>query len=263
MKALVKLNGILAVAIFAAVQAHAVLLLSDDFNRTGPLVGTVPSPGPGGVWTAHSGTTAIGITGGQADLSGARSQDANSGFGSGHSNDVLWASFDVTFTLAPTAGASTYFAHFKDASTFNFYARVIGTNVAGAVGLGITTSTGPGAGAAYAPGTFALSAPQHVVIRLDQSGPNGGPGSVAATLWLNPVDISSANVTATDAGATNLHINVESFALRQSTGEGNILIDNLMVGTTAADVGLIPEPSTMMLVSVGLAGLLGLRRRRS
>ncbi len=257
MKTLVKLSGILVMAMFVTAQTHAVTLLSEPFTYADGALTNVS----GGLWVGHSGAGSLTVATGAAIVSGALAQDVNRLIGGGaHSNDVLYAAFDVTFTIAPTAGLSTYFAHFKDSSTFNFYTRVFGTNVAGLVRLGITTAVSGAGLAVYEPTTFAVGATQRVIIMLDQSGPNGGVGSIVSRLWLNQTDESGPSVTSTDIGNSNLHINVQSFALRQATGEGTIRIDNLVVGTTFSQV---PEPSTVFLVGLGLVGLLAVRRRRS
>ena len=64
------------------------------------------------------------------------------------------------------------------------------------------------------------------------------PATGLATIWLNPAVESDPSVTATDPGtATRPNpIDVVSYAFRQSTGEGAMLIDDLRVGTTFQDV---------------------------
>jgi threonine dehydrogenase-like Zn-dependent dehydrogenase len=48
--------------------------------------------------------------------------------------------------------------------------------------------------------------------------------------------------------------------LRQATTEGTVNIDNLVIGDSFSAV--VPEPSTVMLVGLGLVGLLAIRRRK-
>jgi hypothetical protein len=97
-----------------------------------------------------------------------------------------------------------------------------------------------------------------VVIKLDSNvGANG-----SGTLWLNPTQETDPSVTATDKSYIDPW---QDFALRQastSQGAGVETVDNLLVGTTFADVVAVPEPSTVVLVGAGLIGMLFLRRRR-
>ena len=260
MKSLVKLSGILAVAIFAAVQAQAAVVLNETFSYVDGDLPTVS----GGLWVNHSGNTGsldVQVLSGQAEIAGAgaRTGDDNRMLsGNPYSTGtVLYASFDVTFTLAPSA-TTTYFAHFKDNSTFGFFGRVFGTNDNGMIQMGIGNSSGGVANglSGYVSGTFALNTTQKIVVRLDMT-----TGDALSTIWLNPTLESDPSGTASDAANVAVGYGIESYALRQSAGQGAILLDNLLVGTTFADV--IPEPSSLALVAIGVAGLFAIRRRRS
>src|ERR1700720_3562022 len=137
MRNFIKFTCLIAVAVFAIAQAHAVVLTNDTFTYPD---GSLPTAS-GGIWVNHSGTTGAGdvqVTNGMAFTSGARSGDDNLSFGGTHTNDVLFACFDATVLNWPVNGLS-YFAHFKDASTFNFFARTYVTNVTGGVQFGIGT----------------------------------------------------------------------------------------------------------------------------
>jgi hypothetical protein len=132
---------------------------------------------------------------------------------------------------------------FKDASTFNFFSRTYVTNVTGGVQIGITTTAAfP---ALWSP-TVALGSTHRVTIGLDQTG-----ATLASSLYLDGTLVGTTT-------ATNLSgYSISQIALRQSNAAtmGNVLVDNL-------DVYTIPEPSTMLLVGIGLAGIVALRRRK-
>jgi hypothetical protein len=260
MKTLVKLSSIVAVAIFAATQAHASAITNDTFTYANGDLQTVS----GGIWSNFSGTVNLNVTNlngnGLAVVTGINSKDDQLIFDGTHHVDILFASFDwIPLTLAGSAGGA-YFSLFKDSSTFNFEARTMVTNFAGAVRIGIANaaSAASAAGVAYWPSTTALGTTNRVTVELNMQ--NGGVAS--CTLWLNASNITDPFITATDIPSIT-NISVIAWALRQSNGQqGGAQVDNLVIGTTPGDVGLIPEPSTVMLVGIGLVGLMALRRRR-
>jgi T5SS/PEP-CTERM-associated repeat protein len=85
------------------------------------------------------------------------------------------------------------------------------------------------------PSTVTTGSTHRVVVELDQT----GPGAVS-TLWLDALDASAFHITATDIPfSTNLDIT--AIAMRQANigaGAGTELVDNLLVGTTFADVAV-------------------------
>jgi hypothetical protein len=251
MKSFTKFACVIAVAAFAAVQARAAILAQDDFNYPDGDLVTVS----GGTWTSFSGTTPLNVASGQAVVTGANSMDDQIMLSGGpHTSDALFASFDVTLSAVGSGGA--YFALFKDSGT-TFLSKVFATNVAGNVQLGITAqANNPASGALWSP-TFAVGTTHKIVVELDQT--SGWPAT--STLWVDPVNQFSTSIQAADTPFPT-NVAIVAFGLRQSNSQqGTQLIDNLIVGTSFADV--IPEPSTMLLVGTGLVGMLALRRRRS
>jgi len=80
------------------------------------------------------------------------------------------------------------------------------------------------------------------------------------TVWLNPdfntlPGAQSPNLTTTFSG----DFPFTSLQLREGGAGNGWNFGNIQVATTAAEIGFIPEPSSLAL---GLAGLLGLLRRR-
>jgi hypothetical protein len=259
MKNFVKFTCVIAIAIFAATQARASLLASDTFSYANGDLPTVS----GGAWSLFSGTTGAGdvqVASGQAALTTVgHSGDDQLPLSSGQTGTKIYAGFDVNFTSWPT-GNGAYFAFFKDTSTFNFQARVIVTNSASGPQIGIANgSTTPPTLTSF-DGVLTLGTTYRIVIRLDQT-QVAFPNTAVCTLWVDPANELSTSVTATDTlAATNTTIT--AFALRQSNAQQGVnTVDNLLVGTTFADV--VPEPSTIVLVGAGLVGLLAMRRRRS
>jgi hypothetical protein len=241
--------GLLA---FAAGRANATLLVNEQFNYADGALTNVS----GGVWTAFSGalTSPLNVSGGQAVLTDANAQDCGISLGGAHSNDVLYGSFDVNFSVAPH-GTGTYIAMFKNSATF-YDPRIWATNNAGNVTLGIANA----AGAPVLLATdIALGTTHKIVFKVDQTGAN-----MVSTLWVDPALESSTSCVATDLVVSGTAL--VQFALRQATasvGAGTETVDNILIGTTFADVVPVPEPSTMMLVGAGLTGMFFIRRRRA
>ena len=263
MRTLVKLTSVVAVAIFAAIQAHATVITNDTFSYANGDLNVVS----GGIWSNFNGTTALNVTNGQAFVTGLNSKDDQLRFDGGpHSNDVLYAGFNVnaqTLATSVANGGGAYFALFKDDTTFNFTARVEATNFTslGSVRFGIANqaSVSTNAGVAYWASTTATGTLHRIVVRLDLSG-----AVLSSTLWLDPTLETDTSITATDLGVIvpSTNYNVQAYGLRQSNAQqGGVLVDELIIGTSFADV--VPEPSTMLLVGGGLISLLAVRRRRS
>ena len=217
-------------AVFPALFASGAIVLFDGFNYSnGPVVGA-----PGSPWAGHSGSGAGDealVTSGKLQVASARSEDINapaSGqpYTSAGSTNVFYASFTVRFSALPTSGGA-YFAHFKDSGT-GFRARIWAlTNGAapGAFRLGISSTSGSVISATN-PTDLALNADYKIVTRLVNT-------SSIATLWIAPATEASPSVS-TSEGA--LSFTVVAYAFRQNSGEGTMLIDDLLVGTAFADV---------------------------
>src|SRR5436309_4040631 len=120
MKTLVKLSSVVAVAIFAVVQAHATLLTNDTFTYANGDLNVVS----GGIWSNFSGATALNVTNlngnGLAFVTGVNSKDDQLRFDGSHQSDILFVSFDWIPTATAGSVGGAYFSLFKDDSTFNF-----------------------------------------------------------------------------------------------------------------------------------------------
>ena len=246
MKKILTLLVLGTISSFLTTSASA-QILNDDFNRPdGPLVGTSPTPGPGSVWTNHSGTIGdLLIQSGQALVQhGVPSEDAHSIFAS-QSVGVLTAVFDITVNddTPITAGDSEYFAHFMEDGTFAFLSRlyVVPANTGGNdYTLGLSTSSG-GFTETF-PSDFTFGEQINVTLTYDF-------GTTLSSLTVGGTTIVSSVPVAQAA--------LDSFALRQSDSMNNesILVDNLVVS-------VVPEPTTFALGGFGLLALMTLRRRR-
>jgi hypothetical protein len=204
---------------------------------------------PGSPWATHSGTTPgqVNVVSGAVVITGSESEDVNANIAGGtgfyYNTGTLITTFDVTFTALPS-GAGTYFLHYKDATASGFRGRVFATTTGAASGsfrfaIADTTTT-------FAPVTTDLGLNTTYIVTLTLNAATG-----RSSLAIN----GGAAVTATD---TTSQLNISTVALRQSSNEGTMTIDNIVVDASAAAV---PEASTASL-GIFLVGLGLLRRRR-
>lgn len=226
--------------------ATAQIVVNDNFNRPdGSLIGTAPTPGPGGVWVNHSGTSGdLLISGGQALVQhGVPSEDAHTFFGN-QSVGVVTAVFDITVNDDTIIGGGDYeyFAHFMQEGTFNFVSRldIVAPNASGDYTLGIATFSGTAE--TIFPVDFSYNTPVSVALSFDF-----GSG-------LASVKVGGTTISSTTAGLGEA---LDSFSLRQSDSSNNesILVDNLVI------TSVVPEPTTFALGGLGLLALMFARRR--
>ena len=220
----------IATFLLSATLSGAALLLNEPFTYSdGPLV-TVST----NAWVHHSGSAnEVTVTSGRVYLDGANTEDVNrpipgQPYASTGSTNVFYTSFTARFSSLPASGG-TYFAHFKDSAS-GFRARIWALTSGAASGkfrLGISSATSSAASVTNLT-DLSLTTNYTVVTRFVNS------NSVATCqLWIDPTAESDPSVSFTEitSGMT-----VVSYALRESTGEGSLSLDNLRIGTTFADV---------------------------
>jgi hypothetical protein len=232
--------------------AHATLILSNSFAYADGALITVSAGSPLGVWTNHSGTSGqVDVSGGVVNLTQAEAEDVSSGLPGGpYSTGKLYASFKVNFSALP-GGNGTYFFHFRDLTTTDFRGKVFATatnSPAGSFRLGV--AVGGQNNPALIPSDLSTNAEYKVVLRYDLATTN-------ATLWLNPTSEASV-INRADAidGPSTVEYPMYSVCFRQSgttPGMGTLTLDDLLIGTTFADVQTIGgAPSISGLAAVHL-----------
>ena len=225
-----KVVSCIAAFLLSATLSGAALLLNDTFSYSdGPLV-TVS----GGVWVHHSGSAdEVAVASGRVLLNDFHTEDVNAllagqPYPASGTTNVFYASFTVKFTSLPSGGG-TYFAHFKNSST-TFRARIwalTGGAAPDKFRLGISSTNGSAA-SAKSTMDLRLNTDYIVVTRLVNSN-----AVTVSTLWINPTTESDSSISITENASAFI---VVSYALRESTGEGALNLDNLRVGTSFADV---------------------------
>ncbi len=226
---------VLLTSALLAVQIEAQVILQDDFAYSDGLTTEVS----GGKWSRHSGTAGNSyVAGGKLEVFATRTDDINASFTAAPAT-IVYASFVVNCTALPSAGG-TYFAHFKDNGSSNFRARTwafapAGTSP-GSWRLGITASgSSP---ISVFPLDLATNVNYRVVIAYDTDENN-----LYGTLWIDPVSVGDLNAFTTDAAAP---LGLTSFAFRQATGQGLLVVDDLSVANSfeEANIGAV-KPATI------------------
>jgi hypothetical protein len=275
-----KILAVIGTTFLVALSGHATVLVNETFSYTNGVLTTVGSAN----WSHYGGFNLSGfqldVTNGKArinqgDVSQAR-QDTSTPLSSTFNpltdnTSKIYTSFEVTFTALPfnTGGWTNggYFAHLRTSTAGEEYTR-IGASTNGAAAGKFRLAIGNeapwvsfgSAPPAYLPTDLSLNTTYRVVSLLDLA-------TDKSTLWVDPVLESDPSVTASDSISYAGLIN--GYVLRQTPsgpipngGPGVILLDNLLVGTTFADVvPSVPEPSAIAMAGVGLLILVGYRRR--
>jgi len=228
----------LGLASFAlTAPASATVLMSETFTyANGNLV-------PNGGWSTHSGSGVdIQVSSGKIQGNNLNAPDDNKTFTPQPVTGKTYACFQITI---PTPGAppdSNYIAHFMDATTTNFFARVwvgaAGATLASGFKFGISSTTcACNQNCVPTWWASALNYDQLYTVTISYNGANG-----VAELWVDAANELSTKITNTATAATG---QMQKFAFRQSSSpptscpSGNFdwkyTVDNLGVGTTFTD----------------------------
>ncbi len=214
-------------------KATAQIFFTDSFDYADGDLTTVS----GGLWATHSGSGDIQVVNGNAVVVSPGGQDDNRLTGAVMGPNDVWY-YAVRFTVTQFEELPInpdHFIHLKDSGPFNLIARlatVPPTDPNRDFSLQIS-ATFFGAGFADWNGDFDYGQELIAVVRWNNGdGPNGIPAE--ATLWVNPVDINSTNIT--DDELIDPVDAIESLALRQDSGDGGtvgsiVTIPVVSVGT--------------------------------
>jgi hypothetical protein len=251
---------------FALQTAQATLLMSESFNYPSPgsLGGNV-NPSTGVAWTGANNLT---IANGNLTYPGLPDQG-------GHELSAVNGSAGTGInTFANQTSGQVYYSFLLDTvatPTINSYLTSLnpGTSVpngstdalavyifSNATGyrLGLRTA---GATAVTTPTGSPLSAgtTYFVVVEYDFA-------ATMASLYLNPTPGAAQPVATLTLAPVNVPTAIDNVGFKtQSTAGASYLVDNLLIGTTWADVTSVPEPATLAVVGLGVLGF-AMRVRR-
>ncbi len=235
------LNLVLPIALTSAV--NAAIIAQDDFSSA--------TSGTG--WAA--GDSWDGLVDGGVRVGTGNPQDTFRAFSTAFTastNDKLYIAVD--FTQAGTGAQWGGLSLFEGAAGGAERFFLGDPGAAGAVNYGIDGYVGPSVDSGV---PITAGATVRLIAELDF---NVNPENQSTyRLWVNNFDINAPN--GSETGGTPLGM-VGSIRLASDGNFGPVTYDNLIVATTAAEVGLVPEPGAVLLL--GLAGtLFGLRRKRA
>jgi hypothetical protein len=190
----------------------------------------------GFLYTTFSGTTGdMQVVSGKLLLTESRTEDAGAALTNGpyatSSGVVLYAGLTVNFSTIPD---STYFAFFKDNST-TFRGKIFATTNGAASGSFRFAVMNTGSSLASTNPIFAqdiaLNTNHRVILRYEVA-------TGLSMLWVDPASESDPSITANDFQGP---ASISSFAFRQANGLGALSVDDLLVGTSFANVlGSLP-----------------------
>lgn len=175
----------------------------------------------------------------------------------------LFARLDFKLTAVQATG--DYFFNLSDpvGTTANFYGRLFARSSGSGFNLGIMTFSGTGSATQWGNSVFNLNQSYTSVLAWNFV---VGAANDTMALYINPntdnvlaltAEVSSNWLSTSAEPATTL----SAVNLRQgsSTTAPTVNTTYISVGNTLGDVGIIPEPSSSMLMLLGAAGLIGLR----
>jgi len=258
--------GIVFLTFSGGSSSFGAVAFSDNFNS---YVTSSNLVGQGGwLQTGATATTPIQVvTPGRAQL-GTSGQDVYEVFGSPTVNaDGTSLYYGLTLNVISAQAAGDYFIHLTDpvGGSSLFYNRLYVKSSGAGFLLGFAETSGTGFTTNYGSTVFSTATDYQIVVAQHFI---AGAGNDTFSVYVNPTDAVELNNTAeitktwgTASTETNIYYEI---SLRQGAAGGApaVYVDNLIVSQTFSDM-VIPEPSTIALVGIGVAGLFAVRRRRS
>lgn len=241
----------MAAGLIAALNAQSQVVFSDNFNSytNGNLAGQ-------GAWTQNgaSATTPIQVNNG-AVVVGTSGQDVNAllttGLSWANTSDYAF-NFGATINVQSVAAAGDYFMHWSPTTNSTVFLSRLFAKSDGGSGfqLGYLETSGTGGATVYGQ-SLLLNQDYSVVIRYNA---NAGALNDTADIFVNGNLYLSDTWTTTTVESTALG----AVNLRQGTAANAplVTVDNMFV-----EVVPVPEPTSMALIGLGMAGLLIFRRR--
>ncbi len=227
-------------AALGCIAASAATFLSEPFPYPDASVLTATAGSP---WTTLAGTVGeLTTTGGSLPLTSTGTESVRAPLANGpHATTTLWTAFDLRASALPTATGAV-FGQLSDAS---------GTPRAGIIATTDGAASGSYrlriGGSALVPSSVALplnlavGATYQVVVRFV-------PLTGAATLWVNPTHAETTLHTVTASDLLPVASGIDAFHWIQSANAGSLVVDNLKIASSFAEVTVpcAPQPSGLV-----------------
>lgn len=218
--------------------------------------------------TSTSATTPIQINSSGQAVIGATGQDVYKAFTTSFTRtDGSSLYVKSRFSLTGSTTTGDYIIHLSptvgDTSAFigRIGAKLTGTGASTYL-LGAQSTSGTGSAMTFGTAALNLNTFYDVVLKWDFV---AGPLNDTFSLYINPTSNVLANltpyVTANWLSSTAENSTLAAINLRQGAS-GNAttaLVSSLSVGDSLSDIGVIPEPSSSVLMLVGAGALVGVR----
>ena len=210
----------LLIVFAACATANAAILLRDNFTYADGALTNVSA----GKWRHSSGgADEVNVTNEVVELTRSETEDVDSALAvsySAGSGATLYAKFSLLALSLPAGANGNYFAHFAGASARARVFAVTNGAAAGKFRLGI--ANGATASSAIWPVDLNTNQNYTVITRLSIS-------NAQSMLWIDPASDSDASISASDTASAS---SANAFALRQDSGMGVLVLDNLVVATS-------------------------------
>lgn len=273
------ISGIFAFVVVCA-TSQAANYLTVDFS-TGYVDGNLAGIGPnvvgqnGWAQTSTSSTTPIQYNSSLgAAVIGTSGQDVYKAFTTqAPKTDGTSLLTRLDFKLTAVQATGDYFFSLSDpaGTTSNFYGRLFARSSGSGFNLGILTTSGTGSATQWTTSVFNLNQSYTAVVAWNFV---GGAANDTMALYINPStdNISaltaevSSNWLSTTVGEPATTLSAVNLRQGSSTTAPTVNATYISVGNTLGEVGIIPEPSSSMLMVLGAGALIGihsLRRKQS
>jgi hypothetical protein len=265
------LSGIVAFMI-AMISSHATNYLTVDFGTgytNGNLAGTSQNAEGQIGWkqTGTNGSTIPILISNKQAVIGATGQDVYKAFTTPFTRtdgNSIYLKSRLSLISSTTNG--DYFIHLTPTAgeTTSLYGRIGAKLTAPNTNtyyLGVQSTSGTNAAMTYGTRSLNLGTFYDVVMKWDFV---AGATNDTFSLYVDPTNNVLTNLSSYASAdwlsKTGENTNLAAVNLRQGTSGNNTtaLISSLSVGDSLSDVGVIPEPSSSMLMAFGAAGLIGL-----